>query len=76
MFSEHGKVYNSNPEINNMCCYSFIRSVDFLKTQLVASRATIFFGEWIRLRAELNSAILLELASGQDGSECRMRRVL
>ena len=49
VFSEHGKVYNSNPEINNMCCYSFIRSVDFLKTQLVASRATIFFGEWIRL---------------------------
>ena len=38
VFSEHGKVYNSNPEINNMCCYSFIRSVDFLKTQLVASR--------------------------------------
>ena len=49
VFSGHGKVYNSNLEINNMCCYSFIRSVDFLKTQLVASRATIFFGEWIRL---------------------------
>ena len=49
LFLEHGKVYNSNPEINNMCCCSFIRSVDFLKTQLVASGATIFFGDWIRL---------------------------
>ena len=39
-----------------MCCYSFIRSVDFLKTQLVASRATIFFGEWIRLASWIKSS--------------------
>jgi len=47
--SEHGKVYNSNPEINTMCCCSFITAVDCLKTKLVASRATTFFVDWIRL---------------------------
>ena len=49
VFSEHGMVYNSNPEINNMCFHRFIRSMDFLKTRIVSSRAKIYFCKMERL---------------------------